>query len=226
MAGKGRSIENVQNNVLAMFNIDKNRTTTFVEDQIALSKKKRLKEEKLRGGLSVEEYDKLKKEQAKLNFEKSQQAELSRNRKAAQNIDHYHTLLQEFYSIFGTDLIDYNKETLEDKPSELKGLTIYNHNETIVTIEKARLNKGCLQLIVNIEYQKQIFVKAADFETTKNVEKSFKTVIETAKVKCPYGKVIDFRNGATTGFSEIIKKYGIENLNTPTAQTVKNVWSF
>ena len=210
MAG-GKPVEKIQDATLAMFNVDKNRTTTFIHDQVTLSRQKREKEDQRRNGLTIAEYDKLKKEQGKQAFLKSVQEEESKSLKQASSLSHYHQLLQEFYSLFPSTIINFNKETLDEIPSKIKGLTLWNQDETEIEIKKARLNKGCIQVTLSVTYQKPIFVKADDFDITKNVIESSRTITEEQKIKCQYGTLITFRQSTTAQFNELIKKYSIKN---------------
>lgn len=221
----GKSVEQIQNATLSMFNSDKDKTTSYVIDELAkTAAKNKAFKEKL-NGLTPDEFAKRKMNDAIARSIQNREIENQKNYELAKRFD-YHPFVNTFYSLFDENVIDMNPTTLESIPSKLKKLTIWDADNTTVEIKKARLVKHYLQITVEITYRKTIFIPAEDFATSKQSIESFRVETATEKIKCAYGKTIDFRRMATPMLNSIVSKYGIANTTEKQTESNNNSWNF
>lgn len=230
MAKSGKSVENIQNNVLGQFELAKRQpASTFIADEVQRARELREKFEKNEQLTNEQKYWK-----AKERIDEATKINEARFKQIATNTANYHSLLESFYNLFG-ERTDFSKLELESLLDEvdLKDTTLIEYtslhaNNTIVTITAAKCTKKYLQLKLHIDYEKHIYVKAEDFETTKNVERTYVQREDDVKLKLEYGNIIKFRQSATAQFLELIEKYNIDNQKNSTLKQIdyKDAWNF
>ena len=226
----GKSVETIQNSVLGQFELAKRQqASTFIAEEVERAKKLKAKFEKNEQLTNAQKYW-----LAKERIDEATKINEARFKQIASNTSNYHTLLESFYNLFG-ERTDFSKQELESLIDEvdLKDNTLIEYtsiyaNNTIVTITAAKCTKKYLQIKLHIDYEKQIFVKAEDFETTKNVEKTYVQREDEVKLKIEYGNIIKFRQSATSQFLELIEKYNIDNQKDTTRKQIdyKEAWNF
>lgn len=232
MGQAGKSVENIQNIVLGQFESAKRQTPSmFINDEIARAKKAKEKFEKTKSNLTNEQ----KYEIAKKRIQEQQEQANTYLQQIADDTSNHHVVLKNFYQLFDRN-INFDREYCEqflDENDKLKEHEIYSYttvhnNEVKITIIGAKCTKKHLQVKLHIEYEKRIFVKAEDFETTKNVDELYVVRELDAKLKIEYGNIIKFRQSCSSQFNELLQLCNIKDdiKQTKIETTTSNSWTF
>ncbi|BBI90512.1 hypothetical protein HYO65_gp120 [Tenacibaculum phage PTm1] len=185
MAG-GRSITETQTNILGQF--QKVLRSQVHDDIITQSISRGKKNIKPKQESDARTFERIQTKQA-LEATKRQmiidQTAMDRNR---------HSLLNSVLDIFGIEWLK-NQTIDAELMEEFKGktYTIYNSDKLKVYFEIKQILKYNVKCFIHIEQNKEIFVKADDFETTRRTIKANKVINDSLELKPALGDIFEFR---------------------------------
>lgn len=222
----GKSVTAVQDRILGEFDrvLRNGKSDDVVSRAMVRSAKLKAQQEAKQydstlcsGGFSVSVQEKGKAAQ-----ESEKIAKLQAIKKSAKNRDRHSMILKTIDS-FEPEFFFKSEILAEDLEYYRSQTTTIIDNDSIkidLTIDKPL--STTLRCFADIVYQKPIWVKADDFDTTGRTERAFKEVTDRVKINASLGDVLEFKKQLLKPLTEIIQKYSIaDERNVET-----NIWNF
>lgn len=228
MGSRITTIEKAQDTVLAQFNVDKQRTNTFLEEQIKLSKIKNEKFELIRKIKSKKDLYKLNTDtKHKLEIQKEID-KLEREKYLIENIKNYknyncNEAILKFFDLF--DLIYFTQENIKSK--DFENVMFYEDDSNSLIFKGFKCFKNKIVVTLGLNYFKEVFTKSDDYEETKKVVKAVKEFNVDLSIDCEYGDYEVFRNSFITNIIKDGLKEKYEVFKPKQDGIIKkDLWSF
>lgn len=134
-----------------------------------------------------------------------------------------HSALNDLLDAFPTGFF-YNHIIDAEALEEMRGqsIVVVDTPNITITVEIDKALTSTLRCFRTLRYNKPIFTKGPDFETTKQPIKAYRKIEEREKFNPPLGDVLEFRKGLLAPVGELLKRYNVEDTSRQTA----NIWDF